>query len=530
MSKKPLVLLKDKIYFPYKSVDRKALKKHMRIEHFDNKTCNTAGPGGTKCPHKDDRPTDACTNCPGFYGVFKFYNEVKIDNKDYIGISKGRMDLVEDITGNLKNFKVVDARTVAPMKSKLKFTGTPYDYQEEAVNEMLKHEHGVLCSAPRTGKTIMSVMVTCRLKQKTLIIAHQDDLLKQFYKTFQTFTNCDSLTTKKGKPVVVIANKRKDFFSGADVVLVTYQKFIREVGKKLLNKLAKKYGLIITDEVHKGNADAYSLVLSSLYPKYMYGVTATPRRKDCKEFIVNRIVGDIIHKTTAKSLTPTVIVKRSAMKAKVSARMWHAILKALYNNKPRTKHIVAEAMKDLEKGHNILIPIQGNRAACEMYAQEINIAWMNKKKTTKQIAEPFYRYANKNMKEDVLNRARSGKTRVIVAMRSMLTGVDVPRWSMIYEISPINNEPNFEQEALRVCTPFENKPKPVIKFFVDVHVKASTNCFISTIRHCNNLNFNIPDKTKKRISKIMQESRSGPISIDSDTQGLHPRLLGNIKI
>ena len=31
----------------------------------------------------------------------------------------------------------------------------------------------------------------------------------------------------------------------------------------------------------------------------------------------------------------------------------------------------------------------------------------------------------------------------------------------------MNNDPNFEQEYKRICTPMPNKPRPVVRFFVD---------------------------------------------------------------
>jgi hypothetical protein len=66
-----------------------------------------------------------------------------------------------------------------------------------------------------------------------------------------------------------------------------------------------------------------------------------------------------------------------------------------------------------------------------------------------------------------LQKSANREVDVIVAQRSMLTGINIPVWDMMYWFVPMNNDPNFEQEFKRICTPMPNKPQPVVRFFVD---------------------------------------------------------------
>ena len=56
-----------------------------------------------------------------------------------------------------------------------------YDYQEKAVNEMIKARYGILQSKAGSGKTQMGIALACRLGYRTLLLTHTQDLLKQSY-------------------------------------------------------------------------------------------------------------------------------------------------------------------------------------------------------------------------------------------------------------------------------------------------------------------------------------------------------------
>ena len=78
-----------------------------------------------------------------------------------------------------------------------------------------------------------------------------------------------------------------------------------------------------------------------------------------------------------------------------------------------------------------------------------------------------------------LEMSAKGEVSVIVAQRSMLTGINIPRWDTLYWIVPMNNDPNFEQEYKRICTPMPNKPRPVVRFFVDDH-EVVERCYFNS--------------------------------------------------
>jgi hypothetical protein len=89
-------------------------------------------------------------------------------------------------------------------------------------------------------------------------------------------------------------------------------------------------------------------------------------------------------------------------------------------------------------------------------------------------AEAFYGGAKD--REGILQRAKTGRTKVIVGMRSMLTGVNVPRWDSIHILAPTANKPNHYQEFSRVRTIHPGKKFAVVWHYVD-NCGAARGCY-----------------------------------------------------
>lgn len=432
------------------------------------------------CKHYADRHSVHCDPCSNFIGTYKFYKKTKEEMQVYCGDKNLVWDMV---TRHVKKPNVIDKRTTTPFSVEgiRANTKIAYEYQTKAVDDWYTAGGGTLCSKPRTGKTYMSAMLAIRRQQKTLILAHQTDLLKQFYNTFCNidtgdikFTNIPRLQEATGKSIVKICNTYQDFLDN-DICLVNYQKFISEKGQKLLKKIKSLFGTVIIDEIHKMNSPHYSNVVSQLNASGIFGMTATYKRKDQREFIATAIVGGIVHTTPASGMTPMVtITKTNWTPPQQDYKQWVSAMRAIERAPKRNELIVKHVIHDLKAGHNILIPVL-YQSHIQSLITMINKAAKKAKIDYRAVAEGYHGKLSQKNKDLVLNRARSGDIRVVVAQRTMLTGINVARWSAIYEVVPCANKPNFKQEYERVCTPFENK-KPIIRMFVD-DWGLSESCF-----------------------------------------------------
>lgn len=66
--------------------------------------------------------------------------------------------------------------------------------------------------------------------------------------------------------------------------------------------LLNQYGLVICDECHHAASDTISNVLKEVKAKYVYRVTATPKRADGLEKINYMLIGPIRYSYTAKEM------------------------------------------------------------------------------------------------------------------------------------------------------------------------------------------------------------------------------------
>lgn len=473
------IILRDKAYIPTVDLSDEDLRRVRSLYStsiYTEKACKL-------CDNLQYRHNEVCDSCDNFIGHYKFWKWAK--GKSFIGVDIGDREKTKELFRSLfgSDFTLSDQRISIPMKSKKArfFEEVAYPYQIEAVDEWQGLGYGALESKPRTGKTVMAAMLTLRMKQRTLILAHQDDLIKQFYATFMNiktavpFTNIPELEEKYGRTIVKMCKKPADF-NGPDICLATYQQFLSDNGRERLAKIKKEFGVVLIDELHRGNADEYSNILGQFHARTRLGMTATYDRKDRKEVIINHIIGPVVHKTEAEALTPLVTIVKTGFKpATKNYKIWTYAMRALENSKKRNALIVSAALHDLKKGRSILIPMTFHSHIVSI-VDAINLEY------GKDIAAGWHGKLKEKDRDGVLARAKSGKIRVTVAMRSMLTGVNIERWDTLYEVMPISNDPNFEQEYNRICTPSTNPKKkdPLIRLFVDdwgLSVRCFSTCW-----------------------------------------------------
>lgn len=454
------LIVSDRIYIPEAKVNHEQVEKLFLRSVYNEDKC-------THCEFMPDRHSEQCDQCPNYVGTFKLHTEKEINGKQYVGIPVGARNAIPQITHDSK-FKVKDLRVIKKMKHDIRFIGTEYDYQKVARRKMIKKGYGILKAPPRSGKTVMSTAMICKLGMKTLITASQQDWLENFYETIcgnpekdiPPMTNAPEIEKFEGKKIVGFCKTLADF-DKYDICLATYQTFISHKGQKLLNKVRKKFGVIVCDEVHDAGAQWLSRVLNSFHAKYRFGLTGTDARKDGKMFVPFAVVGPVKHECKVKTLKPVVSFVETGFTPKKEYKLMHFALRALEKDEARTKLIVKTIMKDIEAGHSIVIPVAYTSQMQDL-VERIN------KKAGEVIAAGFHGKLSKDNRKKLIADARSGKIKVVIGIRKIVqVGLNVPRWSCLYEISPISNPPKFTQETSRILTPMEGKPQPVIRFFLD---------------------------------------------------------------
>ena len=246
-------VIKSRVYIPEEDFNPDLFPR-FEVQIFDEAACK-------RCPYKEGKPNDYCQACQAYQGTIKLWKKARVQGRNYIAIPSANLKRISKITGiDFSDYK--DLRVEPPFEYPLKWTGHLREgeivndvksaNQKEIVEKWLDpgRRWGFIQAPPRTGKSVIAVNIACTLGLKTIFIAHQNELLENFYKSWLRDTNLEQLRKETGKPIVGIINKKKDF-EGLDVALVTYQKFIRTASQEDIKKYIKgKFGLAIVDEMN----------------------------------------------------------------------------------------------------------------------------------------------------------------------------------------------------------------------------------------------------------------------------------------
>lgn len=474
------VIFADRIYIPITDINvRQAKKEFTKVFFGDDGVCR-------KCENFDERPTttskgcEVCQVCDNFGGSFKLFKEVELEGEDYIGLPTGAKKKIIKLWPELRELGKDEQRPTPKLSKALRddweFVWEPFDYQVEAVDAMIAAGFGVLEAPPRSGKTVMGILMLMKMGLKAIILASQSDWLEQFMETFYEATNLEDIEKAQGKRYVGIAKKDEDY-KNLDIVLATYQSFLSDgKGKERFRMIQASRGVLMIDEVHKSAADEFAKVVNAISVKHRIGLTGTPDRKDGKYELVNNILGPVQYVVEVESLVPTIRFQETAFTK--TYKTWTPYIKALAEDKKRNMLIVDMVEHYLDKGHCIVIPVY-HVAHVDTLVKMINA------RIGRKIAVPFTGKLHKLVRRQTILDARKGKkVRVVVGIRSIVqTGINVPKWSCMIEVMPISNPPQHQQEVSRVLTKLPDKPDPIIHYLVDrtgIGIGCLKNCVSNT--------------------------------------------------
>lgn len=458
------VVATDRYYIPEKHVDYDKLEGLYHKTLFNDSLCN-------RCEYKVERISEHCLECEGLIGDFKFWKSEDIDDEPHVGVPLGHQKNLRKMLDG-KKYEVEDRRAKGrKLHPEIEFNWKIlHKYQKKAINALVEKGYGQLESPPRSGKTVMGTGVIIKIGRKALILVHQEDLAQQFLETFRKqatkkdplwFTNIADLEKFEGRELVGIARTYEQF-KKYDIAVATYQTFLQKKGQKLLKRIRRMFGVVMVDEVHRGGASGYAKVINSFESKNRFGLSGTIERKDGRHVLPRYIIGPVTYKTEVETMAPSVHVIQTGFKSTQNYNLWTYAMRALEKDSNREKLIVKRALRmmKMDGGRSILIPVT-------FVDQAIRIRDKINRAVGKNIAVEFTGRQSKTKRRDVILDARKGKFKCVVAMRQLLTGVNVPIWSGLLEAMPMNNPPNFVQEFNRICTPCDGKPAPYVEFLID---------------------------------------------------------------
>lgn len=451
------IIKADKLYIPLKAVSAKVLNHLKRITAFKN-------------PEFYSKQALRLST----YAIPRIISCFDITNV-YLAMPRGCEDATRSfLNDNAVTYTIID-KTNHGNKISVSFQGEEREEQLEAINALLPYTNGILHATTAFGKTVTAAAIIARKKVNTLILVHSKALLKQWHDRLTEFLNIDypqhEEKNKRGRrkvfsPIGCFDSSGNTLHGIIDIALI--QSCLDEDGVK---PFVQDYGLVIVDECHHVSSITFEQVLMSIKAHTIYGLTATPIRKDGHQPIIFMQCGPIRFSTDVKSqiakqsfdrfLIPRFTSYNSILEDRLSIA---TLYKYLSEDEIRNNLIVEDICKAVNTGRTPII-LTNRTAHVSVLAEKLkatikNVISLTGAGTTKEKREAMQR----------LQTIPDSEQLVIVATGKYVgEGFDYPRLDTLFLALPISWKGLLTQYAGRLHREYEGKKDVRIYDYIDIH-------------------------------------------------------------
>ncbi len=451
------IIKADKLYIPLKAVSAKVLNHLKRIAAFKNPEF-----------YSKQALRLSTYAIPRIISCFDITNE-------YLAMPRGCEDATRSfLNDNAVTYTITD-KTNHGNKISVSFQGEEREEQLEAINALLPYTNGILHATTAFGKTVTAAAIIARKKVNTLILVHSKALLKQWHDRLTEFLNIDypkhEEKNKRGRrkvfsPIGCFDSSGNTLHGIIDIALI--QSCLDEDGVK---PFVQDYGMVIVDECHHVSSITFEQVLMSIKAHTIYGLTATPIRKDGHQPIIFMQCGPIRFTTDAKSqiakqsfdrfLIPRFTSYNSILEDRLSIA---TLYKYLSEDEIRNNLIVEDICKAVNTGRTPII-LTNRTAHVSVLAEKLkatikNVISLTGAGTTREKREAMQR----------LQTIPDSEQLVIVATGKYIgEGFDYPRLDTLFLALPISWKGLLTQYAGRLHREYEGKKDVRIYDYIDIH-------------------------------------------------------------
>lgn len=435
-------------------------------------------------------------------GYSNYYNFSAVylgkDIDGYIRVPRGlRERISEECTKVGIPVEISDQReTGRPIR--VAFHGDLRLQQELAAEQLLRHSDGVLEAATAFGKTVVCSYLIAERKISTLVLLQSKDLLNQWVDELNKFLEIreepPEYETKTGRKkkrdsVIGILHGAKNTLTGiVDVAMIGSM-----YSKGKFQNLKHSYGMVIVDECHHAASYTYMEVLQKINAKYVYGVSATPKRGDHLDKIIYMMLGPLRHRFTAldrveeQGIGHYVVPRYTRVIDTVESR--NDINKAyslISTSKVRNEMIENDVIQSLSQNRTPVILTR--------YKEHAKILHDMLKDKADHV---FLLYGDNSDKENAemricLKQVPREESLILIATGQKIgEGFDFPRLDVLMLAAPVSFEGRLEQYIGRLNRDYEGKEAVYVYDYIDVHMRKLNKMYEKRLRTYRKIGFSI---------------------------------------
>lgn len=443
----------------------------------------------------------------------------------YLALPRGCEDAVCDILTQHEVKITIFDKTHHGHNINVTFRGELREEQQKAMEAFAGHNIGTLSATTAFGKTVFAIGMIAKRKVNTLIIVHNKALLEQWKEQLETFLKIDETLEK---PEAKRGRKNKTSIIGClyagknslhgiiDIALIQSCLTDGEV-----KPFVKGYGMVIVDECHHVSSVSFEQVLRQVTATYVYGLTATPIRKDGHQPIIFMQCGKIRFSSDVKSQMEKQGFKRLLVPRFTSFRnitsdskTYIQITQDLSEDKVRNEFIIEDVKAAIQKGRASLV-LTTRTAHVRVLAQMLmpfadHVIQLIGAESAKE----------KRLALQNLQSIPTSESLVIVATGKYAgEGFDYPRLDTLFLTMPIAWKGNVEQYAGRLHRDYEGKNEVQIYDYVDIRIPLCDSMYRKRLKGYAKAGYgkNVPSSTSdKNPQELIYERNNYEMAFQSD--------------
>ena len=421
------------------------------------------------------------------------------DDSGYIALPRGLLDELRQRCEEANIAAEIDDQRTPGKLLQVKFTGSLRENQQEAVTNLLKFDCGILSAATAFGKTVACMNIIAERKVSTLILLESSALIEQWENAVSRFLVIDeplpeyvtpSGKTRRRKSHVGLIQGAKDTSTG--IIDIAMAGSLKKKG--IFHQRLLEYGLILVDECHHSASDTIRDILMHVKARYVYGVTATPIRKDGLEKVNYMLLGSVRHQYSSKQRAQDqgfqhFVIPRFTRAVSPHTRDGNHVnddYEVIRNHALRNEQIIKDVRQCIENGRT---PVVLSR-----YKDHADYLYQNVKDNANHVFLLTGDLSKKEQKElrQNLESVPDHESIILIATGQLIgEGFDFPRLDTLIMATPVAWKGIVEQYAGRLNRDYEGKQNVIIYDYVDCHIPVFDRMYLKRLKAYKRIGYQI---------------------------------------
>ena len=405
------------------------------------------------------------------FNTEKFFNLISEGNTDVM-IPRGfSATLVQFCNKEKIPYKIIDKRT---KKEALDFASeiTLQEHQEIALDKIREKDFGVIVSPPGSGKTVIGLEIITEKRQPALIIVHRKQLFDQWIERIQNFLKIPK------KEIGQIGNAKNKI--GKHITIAMIQSLSR---LQNYSEISNNFGTIIIDECHHIPAKSFRETIVNFNSFYLYGLTATPKRKNNDQKLIFVYIGNILHQVNQydylkeKNVKTEINIKETALFAPFNYKIdkYETISKILVYDTQRNTLILNDIEQNAHRFKTILI-LSERKEQVEI----LNLYLKDKYETI-----TIHGDDSETKRKSKIEQIKQGHFKIVISTGQYFgEGIDISNLECLFIVYPFA----FEGKLIQYIGRIQRSEKPPVIFdYRDIKIDYFEKMFKQRKRYYNKL-------------------------------------------